>query len=330
MEETIMSLSNWNLKFLALFLSLTFTHFLYAGQCVILIHGFSTGSDGTGFANSNYFGSQPNQYQWNSHKKIRNVAHEFAQGLSDKINSTCGNNMVSLKAHSYGNALTYYTLSYGKFVRYYYDRGYTWLAGHSYYGPFLNVYNKTDRYVAYTGAFRGTPLMDTVCSNWLTSKLGGFAGKPCVPSLKTDHNEHPATLISYSNPGVSIKAVYSIRYDGYARAPGNLIGLSQGGSLTSFHNWVENDNTLPAYSTLACSSNERNPSSGCSKTNSYFNVGNATRGPAAESNPGRIGHYKQDCKKIGWGWFSKTVCSGKNFSGSNHTNFLGDASKFNH
>ncbi len=223
-------------RLLIIFLMLALQSVAYASVCTIFVHGYTRTSEG-------YFGNLDHQVPWDSSKPIPEAAPVVANGILKEM-STCEKDApVILRTHSYGTAQVFYILAQGKrFQDLYPDH------------PFVKVYKQTVAFYAYTGAFHGTPIMDVLCSSKIISDMGDWAKKPCVSGLLSSPQIDVSNYVT--NSGVPTYIIYSTYDSAWLGAPGAIIAHF-GQDYPSFVNdkiRTQNDDTLPIFATLACSS----------------------------------------------------------------------------
>ncbi len=234
--------------------TLLFSAQAWASVCTIFVHGYTRTPD-------EYFGKLPHQVKWDSSLSILKSAPQVAQGILKEISNCEKESPVILRTHSYGAAQVYYILSQGKRFQELYPNH-----------PFVQVYKKTVATYSYTGAFHGTPIMDLLCSSKVTMDIGDWANKPCVLSLTSS----PQFDVSHyvTSPGVPFYLLYSTDDDAWLGIPGKIIGhFGQSFFEYEIQNFkTQNDNTLPTYASLGCSSTIPliNPEENCRKLDSNF------------------------------------------------------------
>ncbi len=238
----------------AFFCALLFSAQAWASVCTIFVHGYTRTAD-------DYFGKLPHQVKWDSSLPILKAAPQVAQGILKEIASCEKDSPVILRTHSYGAAQVYYILSQGKRFQELYPN-------HS----FVQIYKRTVATYAYTGAFHGTPIMDLLCSSKVVMDIGDWASKPCVLSLMSS----PQLDVSHyvTSPGVPFYLLYSTDDDAWLGIPGKIIGHF-GQSFFEYeirNHKTQNDNTLPTYASLGCSSTSPliHPEDNCLKLDSNF------------------------------------------------------------
>jgi len=181
-----------------------------------------------------------NAFRWNYQDEIINAAKNLAPVLNEKI-SACGTQPVIIKAHGYGMSVLYHILGIGK-------RYVEMFPEHEY----VKVYKKVTGVYSIAGAFRGTPLMDKICTNTSDRSITEVLGKNCIFSMTTAGIHHPSYDVN--SPGV---LVYLISSTFRGDVNNNRVKILESYGL----NWEEyfihddrnqSDGVIPLFSALAC------------------------------------------------------------------------------
>ena len=240
---------------LSITMCLTFSFPVLASQtCDIYIHGYT--AEGVG-----YFGDLPRQVIWDSSQEIEVAAPDVATKILEQMQTCPADAAIVLRPHSYGAAQVHFILSKGHLFQ-----------DLSPEHPYVEIYRRTIEVYSYTGAYQGTPLMDLVCANAITRKIGEFIGKACVRTLTTSPVDNVAAKAT--TPGVPIHLITSSNRSGYYNTTGTIISKH----MVGFFDFIlgrrnQNDNTLPLYSTRACAEQQLMPKedSKCEKLDgNYF------------------------------------------------------------
>lgn len=221
--------------------------------CNIFIHGYTSNE-------IRYFGELPRQVIWDSSEELEVSAPKVAKKILEEMETCSSGDAVVLRPHSYGASQVQYILGKGfQFQELYPNH------------DFVQVYKRTIEVYAYTGAFHGTPLMDLVCANKITSALGSWFGKSCVKSLTTSAVDNVSSKVT--SPGVPTHLIYSSNRSGYLGTLGNIIATHMVGFFSYLKGTRnQNDNTLPIYATRACAEKQLMPyaDSNCKKLDSNY------------------------------------------------------------
>jgi hypothetical protein len=210
--------------------------------CDIFIPGYNAEKYET---TRDYFGPWNRHVYWNTKQEIPDAAEEMASKIWDVIQNDClADEPVVLRAHSYGVAVIAYILGKGhRYVEQFPEH------------KFVKIYRRVFAIYSYTGAFRGTPIMDLLCSNGFIGKVAAVFSQKCVLSLSSATNHHPFHYIS--SVGVPIHLIYSSDRSAFGGIPGLIMAISGVGWNRFFIDGLrnQNDSVLPTYSTRGCGSN---------------------------------------------------------------------------
>ncbi len=225
-------------------------------KCHIFIHGYTAQSEG-------YFGELPRQVIWDSSNTIHRSSPEVATKILEQIETCDKDDLIVLRPHSYGAAQILFILGQGKRFQHFFPNH-----------DFVKIYKKTYEVYSYTGAYHGTPIMDIVCSNKFTKRIGALFGKSCVETLTTSTISDVSSFVT--SPGVPTHLIYSSDRSGYWGTLGAIISKH----MVCVFQYIfkkkrnQNDNTLPIYSTRACAEVQPmlDEDSNCKKLDSQYFV----------------------------------------------------------
>ena len=202
----------------------------------VIAHGLEKMSDDTL--------TRLNAFRWNYQDEIINAAKNLAPILNEKINE-CGATPVIIKAHGYGMSVLYHILGIGKrYVEMFPDHEY------------VKVYKKVTGVYSIAGAFRGTPLMDKICTNASDSSISEVLGENCIYSMTTAGIHHASYDVN--SPGVMVY-LSSSTFRGSENS--NRVKILEGLGLSWEEYFIhnernQNDGVVPLFSALACESIE--------------------------------------------------------------------------
>lgn len=223
--------------------------------CDILIHGYTKNG-------KKYFKKMPRQVVWNSQQNIEQAAPLMAKKILEHANQCDANMPVVLRAHSYGAAVAFYILGQGKKFA-------DLMPDHD----FVKVYKRTTALYSFTGAHRGTYLMDLVCSSHVIKFIMKLFGSKCVPSLSTEKIYHAANEVT--DPGVPVYLIHSTDDGAYLGITGSILG-ARGISDEDYEKGVrhQNDSVLPQFSTRGCAQHKvmTNGLEDCEKINENYMI----------------------------------------------------------
>ncbi|OFZ52019.1 MAG: hypothetical protein A2381_05790 [Bdellovibrionales bacterium RIFOXYB1_FULL_37_110] len=181
-----------------------------------------------------------NAFRWNYQDEIINAAKNLAPILNEKINA-CGSKPVIIKAHGYGMSVVYHILGIGK-------RYVEMFPEHAY----VKIYKKVTGVYSIAGAFRGTPLMDRICTNTSDRSIAQVLGKKCIFSMTTAPIHHPSYDVN--SPGVP---VYLISSTFRGDENSNRVKMLGSYGLTWEEYFIhddrnQSDGVIPLFSALGC------------------------------------------------------------------------------
>lgn len=171
--------------------------------CNVLVHGFTFGEA------EDYFGDIPHQVKWDATEEIEYAAPKLARALLEEFETCPEDAPIILRPHSYGGAMVQYILGKGHLFQ---DA----FPDHD----FVLIYNRVIEVYAYTSAYRGTPLMDIVCSNRVTKAIAELLGTSCVYAISTSEVDNVASKVT--TPGVPTHLIFSSNRSGFFGVPGRI------------------------------------------------------------------------------------------------------------
>ncbi len=235
--------------FITLTLILTITTKTYAiVSCDIYIHG--VGPDTSSFRN------MPLSVEWDTTLEIEDASPKLAYGILEEMENCDLNTPIFLRTHNYGSSIVHYILGQGKRFAKIYPKH-----------DFVQVFKKTTAVYSYAGAFKGTPLMDLVCSNGDFNDIREIFDDTCVLSLSTSDIHHPTNNIT--SPGVPIYLITSTKSEGKT---GNILSSYRFNKKYDYTSINQNDGIILQSSSKACFNSQDifNANSKCDKIDPSF------------------------------------------------------------
>jgi len=245
-----------HLFFLFIILALTcvFSFSSYAEDCNIFIHGYTRKSEG-------YFGNLPRQVLWNSSLPIEESSPLVAAGILEQMKTCAQGSSIILRPHSYGASQVFYILGLGKRLQKLRP-----------FHPYVEIYKKVISVMSYTGAYHGTPMMDYRCAQSKAfENIADWLGKDCVTNLSSSRQLDAAYQVT--STGVPTYLIYSTNNSGFMNLAGKFLS-KQEVNYSDYKNGLilQNDNSLPLYSTMGCAGTDpiTDPLGTCRKIDSNF------------------------------------------------------------
>ncbi len=218
-----------------------------ATACNVFVHGH--------MQDTSYFSKFPDHITWDSNLELEDAAFEVAKKLLTRFYYCSKDQPIIIRTHNYASPVIHYILGMGKRYR-------ALFPNHEY----IKVYLKTSAVYSYAGAFKGTPLMDKICSDPNETVLKKILGDKCILSLTTSSIHHSSSFVT--STGIPFYLVYGSNNKDFDGIPGKILD-------SHLVNWQEseqeiinqNDSVVPQYSSLGCKEATLLPfkASGCQK-----------------------------------------------------------------
>ncbi len=196
---------------------------------------------------------------WEANLELNPAAQSMSTSLLQAL-ALCRRPAI-LKAHGYGASVAFYILGLGKRFANLYPQH-----------PYVQIFKKTVAMYSYNGAFRGTPIMDSICAGENNPELTETLSENCILSLTTSTIHHPSSEVN--SPGVLIYLISTVSEQHYGTRSRELLdnyGLSwQEMSDGEIRN--QSDGVVPLFSSSACASISvmDRPDDNCHKINSVY------------------------------------------------------------